>query len=72
VEAVRDPAVRARLARTLPGDDLLALQRAFLCLLDFLERDLPALAAGQVQLTDGQRLVGTCPEQTGGAQAELT
>lgn len=59
LDAAADPAFRARLSRTLPGDDLPSLQRAFLAVLDVVEHDLDALSAGQARLTDGQRQILT-------------
>ncbi len=57
IEDAADQALRARLSRTLPHDDLPSLQRAFLALLDLLEHDLEALSAGQARLTEAQRQV---------------
>ena len=55
VAAAARPELRARLARTLPGDDLPSLQRAFVALLDLLEHHLPSLVGGQAELDEAQR-----------------
>jgi len=52
-----DQGLQARIARTLPGDDLLSLQRSFHALLNLLEHDLEALSGGQARLTEAQRRV---------------
>jgi predicted nucleotidyltransferase len=57
IDAAPDQALRVRLGKTLPGDDLPSLQRAFLGMLDLLEHDLDALSAGQARLTEAQRQV---------------
>lgn len=56
-EALAEAELQRRLGETLPGFGEADLRQAFMKLLDLLEKDLPEISAGQVNLKDAERRI---------------